>query len=79
MTEGGRYDGLLKHLWPDHALAVAASPSAVGLTLNVKLLLPFMGSTAIQTALPVSQVKHNNTSQSPTSLLVSYFSHPTCG
>lgn len=53
---GGRYDGLLKRLWPAPAAAFAPPPAAVGLTLNVKLLLPFMGPPRYQSLFPVSQV-----------------------
>jgi hypothetical protein len=61
MCTGGRYDGLLRKLWPPQATAIQASPAAVGMTINVKLLLPFMAPPAFQTLTPTSQVPEPNT------------------
>ena len=36
---GGRYDGLLKALWPPGATAAGPAPSAVGLSVNVDRLV----------------------------------------
>jgi len=47
---------LLRGLWPPQATAIQASPAAVGMTVNVKLLLPFMAPPAFQTLTPTSQV-----------------------
>lgn len=45
-------------MWPAPAQFVAASPAAVGLSISVKLLLPFMGGPTLDSVLPVSQVGH---------------------